>query len=79
MKKIKRELIDELVYTLKEHCDEEVIPEELRGAPDVPVVWNAQWAEFDLEKIAEELAEDMMRVLQKHALEAFIKEEEDAE
>ena len=76
MKRIERELMDELIYTRKEHCDEEAIPEELRGAPDVPVVWNAQWAEFDLEKIAEELTENMMRVLQKHALEVFIKEED---
>ena len=77
MKKIKRELVEELIYTLKGHCDEETIPEELRGAPDVQVVWNAQWAEFDLEKIADELTEDMIRVLQKHALEVFIKEEDD--
>lgn len=76
MKKIKQELMNELIHTLKENCREEVIPEELRGAPDVPVVWNAQWAEFDLENIAKELVEDMMVVLQKHTLEVFIKEED---
>lgn len=74
MNKIKRELVSELVYTLRNHCEEEHIPEELRGAPDVHTVWNAQWADFNLYDIADELVEDMIRVLQKHALEMFINE-----
>lgn len=76
MSKIKRELINELIYTLKEHCEEEYIPPELRAAPDVSTVWKAQWADFILYDIAGELVEDMVRVLQKHALETFIGDEE---
>jgi len=74
--KIKRELMNELVYTLKEHCEEEYIPEKLRVAPDVSSVWKAQWADYVLYDIAGELVEDMIRVLQKHALETFIGGEE---
>lgn len=76
MNRIKRELVSELVYTLRKHCEEEPIPVEEQAAPDVYRVWNAQWADFNLYDIADELVEDMIRVLQKHALEMFLNGED---
>ena len=72
MNNIKRELISELVYTLKAHCKEENIPEKLRAAPDVGTIWNAKWADFEIYDIASELVDDTLRTLQKRTLETFI-------